>query len=312
MSRAIPANLLAHLRGERQTTAMLWRIQKNDGSEIRGTDHDDDITIPGSGNDAAGTYLAASSITGTQMRSTADFGVDNMDVSGAMPSDTRRVDVNRDEIEAGLFRDAAVWIYVCNWARPEDGVATIKRGMLGEIVRDTDGAYSTEIRGLTETLRQLIIRTYSERCQVRDFGDSECGLDVVALQQTGTITTVASRRRFTASLTGGQAAGYFSLGEITFTSGLNSGFTREIKRDDEGDVVGDISLWDTLPDTVQVGDTFNIRPGCNRAASTCRAFGNILNFRGYGIYIEGLDALMAGPTRGTSPSLADLAGDLIP
>ncbi len=296
MSKTVPPALLAHFRGERQTTALLWRIEKTDGTEIRGTDHDADITIPGSGTGAEGTYLAASGISGSQLRSTADFGVDNMNVEGAMPSDTRTVDVNRDDIEAGLFRDASVWMYVCNWKRPQDGVYTVKRGILGEILRDTDGNYSTEIRGLTEHLRQTIIRTYSERCQVRDFGDSECGLNVAALQQTGTVLTVASRRRFTASITGSNPAGYFSLGEVTFTSGNNSGYTREVKRDDEGDVVGDVSLWDTLPETIQVGDTFTIRPGCNRAASTCRGFGNIVNFRGYGLYIEGLDALMKGPT----------------
>lgn len=296
MSRNVPALVLAHLRGESLTTALLWRIRKRDNSEIRGTDHDEDVTIPGSGSDAYGTYLKASSINASQLRATSDAAVDNMDVQGAMPSDTRTVDINRADLEAGLFRDSPVWIYLCNWARPEDGLYTVKRGFLGEIIRDTDGNYTTEIRGFNEILRQNILRTYSERCQVRALGDAECKVDVPSLTETGTVVTVTSRRRFTATISGGRPAGYFSLGELEFTSGANADYVREVRRDDEGDTPGDLSTWDTFPNTVAPGDTFEIRPGCNRSASSCKdKFNNIVNFRGYGIYIEGMDALMKGP-----------------
>lgn len=297
MSKTIPALLLAHLRGEVLTTALCWRIVKNDDTEIRGTDHDRDVTLQG-GGDGDGTYRAGSNITGSQARSTNDAAVDNMDVQGAMPSDdTRRIDVNVHDIEAGLFANASVFIYLTNWADPSMGYYTVKRGFLGDINRDTDGAYTTEIRGLKQALQQTFVRTYSERCQVRNFGDAECGVDVDALEQTGAVTSVASRRRFNATLTGGNPAGYFSLGTLTFVTGDNAGIEREVRRDDEDDTAGHLSTWDQYPAVVQVGDTFTIRPGCDRRASTCKTtYDNLLNFRGHGIFIEGLDALQRGPT----------------
>lgn len=295
MRTDIPADLLAHLRLDQSSTAILWTVEKTNGAFIRGTDHDRDIEILT--GDAAGVYQAGSNITGSKIRRTGDSAVDNMDIDGAIPATgSATIDVSVQDIEAGLLRRAEVRVYLCNWQKPTDGVYLVQRGNLGDITRDSDFKYSTEIRGLKQSLAQVFVRTYSERCQVRDFGDDECGVDVTALQKTGTVTAVTSRRRFDATLTGGQPAGYYSLGQITFTSGANSGYTREIRRDDEGSAAGHISIWDQLPAAVQVGDTFTIRPGCDRRFSTCRdKYANQLNFRGYGIFIEGLDALMRGP-----------------
>lgn len=295
MRADIPAALLAHLRLELSSTAILWSVRKNNGQHIRGTDHDKDVTI--TTGEAAGLYLAGSNITASRIRRTTETSVDNMDVEGAIAAPgTNTIDVSVQDIEAGLLRRAEVRVYLCNWQDPGAGAYLVQRGHLGDIGRDSDFKYSTEIRGLKQALAQIFVRTYSERCQVRDFGDSECKVDVAALEQTGTVTAVTSRRRFDAALTGGQAVGYFSLGLITFTSGSNDGYTREIKRDDEDEVAGHISVWDQLPAAVQVGDTFTIRPGCDRRFTTCKdKYANQLNFHGYGIYIEGLDALMRGP-----------------
>lgn len=301
MKDSLPAALQAHLRGDALSTALLWRITKNDGTQILGTDHDRDLTIPAVGSpiaEAAGTYLAGSNVTGSQVRSTSDLAVDNMNVEGAIPvAYSHVVDVTVQDIEAGLLDSARVQIFLCNWERPEDGAMTVKSGYLGDISRDSDGRYSTEIRGLAQLLAQNFVRTYSERCEVRRFGDEECKVDVPALAQTGTVTAVTSRRRFDSTITGGRPAGYFTLGLLRFTSGLNAGFTREVRRDDEGDVVGAVSTWDIFPDTIAPGDTFEVTPGCDRLAGTCKTkYSNLLNFRGYGIFIEGMDALMRGPT----------------
>ncbi len=298
--KAWPAALLAHLRGEQRTTALLWAIEKRDGTFIRGTEHDRAITIPdiADANGAEGTYSAMAQITASQLRQTSDLSVDNLEVQGAMPSSPlSRVDVNREDLEAGLLRNAPFQLWLCNWADPSMGAGLVKRGYLGDIQRDTDGAYTTEARGLLQTLQQTIGRTYSVDCAVRQFGDEECKVDVAALTVTGTVTSVATRRRFNATLTGGRDAGYFRLGTLTFQTGDNAGYAREVKRDDEDDVAGHISVWDQFPAAVEVGDTFTLAPDCDRLLTTCRdKYANLLNFRGYGIFVEGIDAMMKGPT----------------
>lgn len=295
MSRVIPAPLLAMLKSTQLTSAILWRITKRDDSQILGTDHDEDVPIT-LGGPYDGLYMAASSITGTNLRATADMAVNNMEVSGATPSDGNiRTDINVAEIEGGLFADAEVEILLCDWQTPSKGVLLVQRGNLGDIGRDSDGNYSTEIRGLAERLRQVVVRTYSERCQVRNLGDTECKVDLEALRETGTIVTVTSRRRFSATISGSHAVKYFSLGVLRFETGANAGFEREIKMDDEGDVAGEVSLWDSMPFAIAPGDTFSLVPGCDRLINTCGVkYSNVVNFRGYGVFVEGVNKLLAG------------------
>lgn len=76
----------------------------------------------------------------------------------------------------------------------------------------------------------------------------------------------------------GQAAGYFELGTITFTSGANNGITRTVRGFSSGTF--DLSL--PLPVQPSVGDTFTASAGCDKMQSTCtNKFSNLVNFRGF-------------------------------
>lgn len=300
--RVWPAGLIDHLRTENPATAILWEIEKRDGTLIRGTEHDQDLEVP-AGPDANGAdgdpFLASAQMSATQIHQTSDLAVDNMEVTGQSPSDGNVIaDVRVQDIEAGLLRQAAVRIWVVCWKDLTLGAGLAKQGFLGDIEYTSDRAYTTELRGLLQRLQQNIGRTYGVDCQVRDFGDAECTVDVPGLTIEGEVTAVTSRRRFNATLTGGDLTpGYYSLGTITFLTGDNATYSRELKRDNEDDVRGHLSVWDQFPEVVQVGDTFELAPGCDRNKSTCKdKYSNLLNFRGYGIFTEGTDALMRGPT----------------
>lgn len=300
--KSIPPALLARMRADTASIAVCFWIEKKDGTFIRGTTHDQDITLTNDSapdDDAVGTYLAIENISMADIQSGADMAVDNTEVDGALTPADSAVGITVADIEAGLFDDAPVEILVCDWSAPEDGYYVARRGFLGEIKRDTDGKYTTEIRSLKQLLAQVTVRTYSERCQVKRFGDAECKFNVASVTVTGTVTSVTNRKRFDADIAAdsGTAAGYFNGGELTFTSGANDGYMREVKQDAVGDVAGALSFWEAFPNDVQVGDTFSLSPGCNRLLSTCRdVFDNIVNFRGYGVFIPGIDALAKGPT----------------
>lgn len=75
-----------------------------------------------------------------------------------------------------------------------------------------------------------------------------------------------------------QASGYFDLGQVKFTSGVNNGFSRSIKTFVSAT---SFTLITPLPFTPTAGDTFTIYPGCDKLKATCTGkFSNIANFRG--------------------------------
>lgn len=301
--RTLPALLQAHLDGETTTLATCWLIEKKDGTFIRGTDHDVDIEIDDESpdNGLSGTYWAGSNITGSDVRSSADMSVDNMEVEGAIPTEDF-IDVSVADIEAGLLDGAAVTVFFANWEDPNGGQIIIRRGYLGEISRDSDGRYKTEVRGLVQLLSQVFVLTYSDRCQVKRFGDAKCKFDLTGATFSGSVSSVTNRKRFDVVLEASSptpSLGYFNGGELTFTTGANAGYMREVKLDAVGDVEGAFNFWEVFPEDVTEGDEFTVTPGCNRLFATCRdVHDNAVNYRGYGLFVPGLDAIARGADGG--------------
>jgi len=77
-----------------------------------------------------------------------------------------------------------------------------------------------------------------------------------------------------------QADGYYDLGVIKFTSGLNSGTTRTIKSFLHAS--GLVNLILPLNNVPVAGDAFDIYPGCDHQLTTCTSkFSNAARFRGF-------------------------------
>lgn len=306
--KAIPPALKTHLLGDVTTTALCWIIEKRDGTTIRGTTHDKDVTITAEEDSFYNdVYPADNNISATQVKSSSDGSVDNMEVDGAVSaSDEQRLDVRVIDIESGNLSQAPVTVFLCNWSQPNGGIYVVRKGYLGEISRTSDLEYKTEIRGLTQLLAQSIVMTYSERCQVKRFGDNDCGFDLSDVTFNGTVGAVVNRKRFDTILQMGSvsvAEGFFRLGELTITSGENEGIVRQVKLDSVNGNLGSFSLWDSFPYDVPSGATFTVSAGCDRLITTCKRFGRLRHgWRGYGVYIPGLNALMAGPIEDGGPT----------
>lgn len=303
----IPDLLLADLQAECTTIAFLWSIEMANGKMILGTEHDMDIELPGDTNSPdsppdkyAGTYLAIANVTAGDIVSSSDLTVDNLQVDGAFPQApyTEIPDVTVDEIEAGLLDMAPVTVLICNWAAPSHGYAVMKTGYLGAITRNSDGKYTTEVRGLTQLLSQIIIRTYSTTCNAVKFGDNRCRFNVPGITITGSVLVETNRQQFTVDLSQASPRPPFSYagGTLTFTSGANTGFSREVKLDPNTNSDGLLQLWEDFPEAVAPGDAFTLSPGCDRQYPTCLdIYHNTAHWRGPGLYIPGLLALTAGP-----------------
>lgn len=116
----------------------------------------------------------------------------------------------------------------------------------------------------------------------------ECGVNIVAYQQAGSVDSSADRLTITPAaglkMVGSGTplvaapAGWFNDGVLRFTSGAMKGFSIEVKEWD-GTV---ITTFLPMPYQPLNGDTFIIEPGCDKTSglSGCKKFANIVNFRG--------------------------------
>jgi uncharacterized phage protein (TIGR02218 family) len=127
-------------------------------------------------------------------------------------------------------------------------------------------------------LNNPVIRVTTGNCDVREFGDTRCGVDAGAHTHAITITSVASARLACTASADAQAAGYYTHGRIAWQTGDNAGYTSPVRRHEAGGV---LYLRMPTPYAIQVGDTANAIRGCDRSFATCTGtYSNGANFRG--------------------------------
>jgi len=287
--RAIPSALQAKLDSGVTTLARCWVLTRRDGVVQGFTDHDGDIVVDGV------TCRASTGFTASEASSKFDFSVDGTEVSGALADDT----LNEADLAAGRYNAARIETWLVDWSEPSLKVLTA-RGSLGEVKRE-GRAFTAELRGLADLLSQETGRLYTARCNA-DLGDRRCRIDLnnPAFRGVGVVSAVTGTSMLTASGLDGFAAGWFSAGRLSWTSGANAGLAIEIKehRLAQGHAV--LSLWQAMAEPMAIGDGFVVTAGCDKTFATCRdRFGNSVNFRGFP-HIPGNDFVMSYPTQGTA------------
>lgn len=293
--RTIPVDLLSDLQNAVTSLAICWRVTRRDAVLILGTSCDRDVLIVDSSSDLAGTYVAAAGITGSNIQSSSDLSVDNSEITGRVlaADDVSVFDLKAADIEAGLFDDARVTIFMTNWKDPTRGILILRDGNIGAITRTSEGKYTAELRGLSQRLRQNLIQTYSVTCNA-ELGDARCKFPLSTAVAGGTVDAVTDRSRFDSTLTGVTSGiDSFIGGLLTWLTGDNAGYSMEVKNDAIiSTVPGTILLYEPMPNDIQIGDTFSLTPGCDKTISTCRdVFDNIINFRGHGVLVPGRDKI---------------------
>lgn len=279
--------LQEHLDSGATTMCYCWRVTRNDGVVQGFTEHDEDLTFDDT------TFEASSGFTATQVEQTLGLAVDNLDVDGALSSDT----INEDDLAAGMYDGAGVELFWVNWADVSERVL-VSKGSIGEVKR-MQTAFTAELRSQSDRMAQRTGRTYQRYCDA-DLGDSRCKINLESgtYKGTGTITAVLDARNIVVSGLGSYASDWFTLGKITFTSGVNDDITYEIKTHSKSGSTVQVELWHRPAFTMEVGDTFAIRAGCRKDKATCLSkFNNVVNFQGFP-FIPGNDVLMTYPIQG--------------
>lgn len=279
--KSISASLLAHMQSETTTLATCWLVTRTDGQVFGFTDHSEDLEFEG------GTFSASTGYTATAIRSGSGLNVDNLDVQGALDSNT----ITDEDLLAGIWDFAAIEIFVVNYNDLTMGAMNLRTGNLGAM-RSGRGSFVAELRGMMQRVQQGLGRLVMPACNA-DVFDERCGLNIATFTNgrvSTTIDSVSSNRQFIASGLS-QATGWFDFGLATFTSGLNSGLSMEVKTFTIG---GSVLLFLPMPYAVQVGDAFTVTKGCDKSLPTCRdVFNNVVNFRGFP-HLPGVGRLLSG------------------
>jgi uncharacterized phage protein (TIGR02218 family) len=282
-----PDELKAHLEGGATTLARCFAVTRKDGAVLGFTDHDRDLVFDGI------TFRADSGMTAKAIQRGTGLSVDNSEAFGALRSDA----IAEADILAGRYDGAEVRAWLVNWAEPAIRVLQF-RGSLGEIVR-SGGAFTAELRGLTEALNQPVGFIYHARCSAI-LGDERCRVD---LGQPGyveecAVEAVQDGRVFRfASFTGFEER-WFEKGRLRVLTGVAAGLIGSVKNDRLRGVSGrELELWQSFGISPVPGDLVRIEAGCDRRADTCRLkFANFLNFRGFP-HIPGEDWVMSYPNK---------------
>lgn len=184
-------------------------------------------------------------------------------------------------IRAGGFAGAKVQLDRCFWGAADTAPVGALLWFLGRVadVPEIDRRSCTlSVKSELSRLNVQVPRdVFSAQCG-RTVYDSECGVNRAAFTSSGAATSASSlgRTQFDTGL--GQAAGFFDLGTLTFSSGANTGASRTVKSHAAG---GGLTLLSPLPAPVSVGDAFTIVPGCDGTQSVCtNKFNNLARFKG--------------------------------
>jgi len=278
--KTVPPALATHLNQSLTTLAYLLKIERTDGVTTGFTTHDRPLTV------ASQLYQAADSFTLSELAGAQDLAPSNAQVLGALSSAA----ISEGDIRAGRYDGAALTLYLCNWADPAAGALILRHGRVGTITHDGQN-YRFELIGLLDRLEQTLTHSYTRTCRYT-LGESACGVDLTAAvyRRTGTLSSVTDAAQFSSSART-EAAGFFSSGSISFTSGANINLSASIK----SFASGHFTQWQPLPHTPAVGDAYVVYAGCDKQFSTCRdKFSNALNFGGFP-HIPGTDRLLQTP-----------------
>lgn len=268
MPRTASGALDAKLDDTSTTLCRIWTITRPDNTVVRLTDADKDVEFE------SNTYLAAQGFTVSTIMVAAGDPIQGMEL--VMPASSGAV--SGPDVDAGLYDGSECIMTIIDREAPAGGSMVVFGGTIGQSAHSRSlDEITLSVTGKFNTGRIVDVENWSSTCRA-DLGDARCTVDIDALKHTGTVSAVTSQFTFEDN-TLTAADDDFALGLVHWLTGDNAGLAFEVK----GNVSADdtVTLFTPAPFTIQVGDTFDLFPGCDKSLSTCRdVYDNVINFQG--------------------------------
>lgn len=228
-------------------------------------------------------YLTESGYEFSGLDNTSTFASSSIDLNGILQLGA----ISRDDLASGIYDNARIYLFATSWALPIEDEEEVGFAFFGKVdYDDLRDSYSVQLMAGIDALSQSVGRTYTPSCQWTLF-DKHLGGNLISAEKsrctgprsapdgpdindylvTGTITSVTDQYMFADSARA-EAAGWFDFGELRFTSGPNAGLAPiRVKAFASGGV---ILLQDAMFYLPEVGDTYEMIPGCNKTGDQCR------------------------------------------
>lgn len=263
----------------------IWSIDRKDGVSFHFTSHDEDVVF------GAHTYRKCHSLKDTASEQSAEAGeVGNIELSGLIDDDA----ISDADLFAGLFDDAYIQVWRISWDDPTDLIERVAAGNAGKVSQGARG-WTSEVLGPGARMAQkALLLAVVPGCRFH-FGDpATCGVDAESMAIGGSVVASSSRAYFRTDVIDPVISAQWDQGKLRWLYGANAGQECEVMTVDF--VTGIIVLWSPAGFVPQVGDSFELLPGCDLAFDGgCTVYNNKDRFGGFP-HVPGTDSIRQTPT----------------
>lgn len=283
MSRNIPTQIRLATNSPASTLTRLLRVLMLDGTSYGLCMSNRDIIYDH--GDGPITYVAVNGFDPSTFSADIAYSVDNAEGYALISDDVPGI--TEQDIKAGQL-DGAQWVcYYVDYTNPVPSSATIlDAGDIGTVQVQFGLLWIPELLSYIIRLKQNVGDVFSRTCRA-DYGSPAaqqhgCGVDTSSLWQNFTVVSVGaeSDRTFTTTGLVQDSTRPFYPGRVQWLTGDNAGKLISIEdygEDSHG--VQTVSLMETLPYTIQVGDTGKLRNDCAKTEDACNANSNFINMK---------------------------------
>lgn len=245
-----------------ETAAWCVRIVTVSGSTLRLMTYPFDLTMTN-----AAVYETDSGYEQTAYSSGTSMAAAAIDLTGFVGV----AGITRDQIASGVFDNARVYVFKCDFLNPVEDYEPVTSGFFGKTTLE-DEKYTIQGMSLIDVLNQSAGKSYQAACS-NTLGDKGCGITLSLVSVSGTLTHVSSATTLRDSGRP-EVADWFGAGTIQFTTGANAGLKPLEVKSHAAD--GTITTFEPFYYLPSVGDAYVLIPGCRRRLEDCRdKWGNV-------------------------------------
>ena len=233
----------------------------NNNQEIYITDYIQDLLIDKK------NYISKGSINIKQLDNSIENKNNTLQIEGIID----HVLISQKDLMQGKYDDAQLELFTYDVTSKK--ILSINHGKFGAVKYDSN-IFTVDIVTLKQNFNRNFSNLYTKNCRA-NLGDKKCKANLTAFQELLTINRIINPSTF--AVTSTQPNEYYNYGTAKFTSGNNTGITREINQHNDNL----ISLIIATPKPIKIGDQVTLIAGCNKNFNTCiTKFNNALNFQG--------------------------------